>query len=385
MSPNAPLRRKADSWLTAALTRFGVLRWSPVPHPQMDAFLEEQFRLTRGHVQWAMVVGATVLILRGLVDLENHTAAPIAIEMGWRLIMATALFAIIFTYRKARSLISSYRIMTVYVVILVFSICGTLHLHMQGRAAYTLMPITLIYLIVAAIWPQTKWMLTTLILSSMVVLELFFHHILEVHDQRTYAFYLVVGTVLGIVLRRGRTQTAFDNFLMRRHLANQAMSDPLTGTLNRSGWDNRLSEFLQSGNAASPASVLFFDLDHFKLVNDEYGHAIGDLLIQRVSTLIAQSLRETDVLARFGGEEFVVFLPGTNQDDAMLVAERIRLSIANNTVPVSITVSIGVAAFRAIDGVEAALSRADQSLLKAKTDGRNRVIVADGADCGNQS
>lgn len=162
-----------------------------------------------------------------------------------------------------------------------------------------------------------------------------------------------------------------------------AETDPLTNLLNRrafmEGAADAMRYFQRYGRAIA---TLIVDIDHFKRVNDEHGHAAGDAVIRRIGELIAQTLRETDKVARFGGEEFVVLLREVSEQDAHELAERIRLVIAESTIPfdgrnLGVTVSIGCAAITAHDrDVEELIERADRALYSAKAAGRNCIRLA---------
>jgi diguanylate cyclase (GGDEF)-like protein len=151
----------------------------------------------------------------------------------------------------------------------------------------------------------------------------------------------------------------------------QACEDALTGLLNRRGFDAALP----SGQAGA---ILMVDLDRFKMVNDLHGHAIGDTVLSRTATVIAASLRDNDIVARFGGEEFVAFLPNAQEDEAVQIADRIRLAILSEVHAEGTTVSasIGVALAQRGQPIAMALAQADQAAYVAKAQGRNRVSLA---------
>ncbi len=162
-----------------------------------------------------------------------------------------------------------------------------------------------------------------------------------------------------------------------------AETDPLTNLMNRRAFMETAADamrYFQRYNRA--IATLVVDIDHFKHVNDDYGHAAGDSVIRRVGELIAQTLRETDKVARFGGEEFVVLLREVSEHEAHELAERIRLVIAESIIPfdgndLSVTVSIGCAAITSHDrDVEELIERADRALYAAKAGGRNCVRLA---------
>jgi diguanylate cyclase len=172
---------------------------------------------------------------------------------------------------------------------------------------------------------------------------------------------------------------------LRQELARvkvEACSDPLTGLANRKGFDERLQALASTDDYAIQTHSLFIgDIDKFKHVNDTYGHLFGDKIIRTVAKAFASSLKGKDIAARFGGEEFVVFLPETALRGALAVAESIRNSIERGRVfnPKTgaeigrVTISIGVTELGHGEAVDAALERADEALYRAKECGRNRV------------
>lgn len=172
--------------------------------------------------------------------------------------------------------------------------------------------------------------------------------------------------------------------LEKANEALQALSrvDALTQVANRRAADEKLNilfSLMQRGE--KPYAVLLLDIDHFKQVNDSYGHAIGDNVIQRVATVLQSKLRETDMLARYGGEEFIILLPATDQAGAKTLAEKLCNSIAADTIPVvgRVTISVGVALANAQhNNPEQAVRFADEAMYQAKRAGRNQVCHYDG-------
>ncbi|MFK3799819.1 diguanylate cyclase [Pseudomonas sp. NPDC088444] len=168
----------------------------------------------------------------------------------------------------------------------------------------------------------------------------------------------------------------------RAHLEEQrqkALIDTLTGLPNRAAWNERLDqeiEQLQKDRSSLLLGIL--DLDHFKRINDGYGHLAGDKVLKIVATQLQKKLRAADFMARFGGEEFVVLLPRTQMADGLALLERMRQTVEQcpfhfKGEPVTITVSMGVTTFRPGERSDLVLKRADQALYRAKDSGRNRI------------
>jgi len=175
-------------------------------------------------------------------------------------------------------------------------------------------------------------------------------------------------------------QTKADN----ARLEALAHTDPLTHLLNRRALTIRLvAELERVRRYNSPLTMLMIDLDHFKQVNDTYGHLVGDEVLRGISTILQRSVRSVDMVARYGGEEFVVVLPETGEQGAVAFAERIRQRVeihkfeAARAQPARVTVSIGVSAFPAphVETAEDLFAKADAALYRAKEMGRNQVRV----------
>lgn len=161
-----------------------------------------------------------------------------------------------------------------------------------------------------------------------------------------------------------------------------AAVDPLTGSYNRREFSILADrEALRSHRYHHALSILMIDIDHFKQLNDSHGHTVGDKILQRLSTLCTNTLRNVDIFGRWSGEEFAALLPETDIEGASIIAERLRKIIADNILTyndqkISFTVSIGIAQYK--DGettVEGPLGRADSALYDAKKTGRNRISV----------
>ena len=160
-----------------------------------------------------------------------------------------------------------------------------------------------------------------------------------------------------------------------------AMMDALTGIPNRAAYDERIEhEFLRWRRQDAPVSILAWDIDRFKTVNDAYGHRAGDKVLRVIAQHLAQHVRGTDFVARYGGEEFVMILVGTSAQQAHVAADKIRESIARigfhfRNRPVTVTASCGITMFQTDDTPDTVFDRADRALYRAKDNGRNCCMV----------
>lgn len=171
------------------------------------------------------------------------------------------------------------------------------------------------------------------------------------------------------------------NALMYRQALNSALKDPLTGVNNRSSLESTLErEVCLAHRHETPLALIVLDIDYFKSINDTYGHLVGDCVIRDIAACAADCIRGTDILYRYGGEEFVIILSNTQRDGARLLAERIRRSIQKHSYiygdhTVQATVSLGVACLQGGENGKSLFQRADECLYQAKQEGRNKTIL----------
>jgi diguanylate cyclase (GGDEF)-like protein len=181
---------------------------------------------------------------------------------------------------------------------------------------------------------------------------------------------------------------SLENCINQQYLAHLSIIDVLTKVKNRRGFDiDLLREVGRACRSGDCLSCLFIDIDFFKMINDSYGHCVGDMALQQVVDRIQSQLRRSDLLARYGGEEFAVLLPSCDMADALEIAERIRLTVTEtmidvpDTIPFRISVSVGVAACHVNESQDSGYQRmgqwlvhsADNALYQAKSNGRNQV------------
>ena len=196
--------------------------------------------------------------------------------------------------------------------------------------------------------------------------------------------HLVVNSRTALARERRLVQSAAALRAATARLELEATTDTLTGLANRRSFADHLSvEFSRAHRYNRPLAVLMLDLDFFKRVNDQHGHAFGDLVLSVVAQTVRANIRKSDLVARYGGEEFVVLLPETARRDALVVAEKLRAAIAgqeftDGIVSMPVTLSVGVAAVpdNAPAEPDELVRLADEALYEAKCAGRNRVAAA---------
>ena len=196
--------------------------------------------------------------------------------------------------------------------------------------------------------------------------------------------YLVKGQIAGSLLQRSiryaieRKRAAAELKRLNELLERQATTDPLTGILNRLKFNHTLNaEIQRSKRYAVPLSLIMFDIDHFKNINDSHGHHMGDKVLREIVDLVKENIRVHDLFARWGGEEFMIMATNTEQNNARLLAEHLRLMIGQHHIQGvgSVTCSFGVA--QLINDTEDQLTqRVDHALYQAKAKGRDRVEIA---------
>lgn len=209
-----------------------------------------------------------------------------------------------------------------------------------------------------------------------------------------------IGLILSLILWHGHIRNLRQRQFLRqqrleleeknRQLEYLAGHDPLTGLFNRRQFDQLVSmELARVSRQPAPVSLLMVDLDHFKFINDRYGHPLGDEVIRHTANLLRKHTRSTDSVARLGGEEFLLLLPDSTASQAMVIAEKLRKLLEETPLPMKdgllyLTASFGIASLDS--GVSSTYERlyatADQALYRAKASGRNRVEVLDAAPYG---
>ncbi|MBV8157587.1 MAG: GGDEF domain-containing protein, partial [Dyella sp.] len=193
-----------------------------------------------------------------------------------------------------------------------------------------------------------------------------------------YGVYMTIAISVATVLRAFMTRTLFEQFRLEKQLREQAHTDGLTGLLQR----NRFLELARYSLEdiylrRIPAAVLYLDADHFKQLNDTFGHAAGDEVLTQLANGLRSQMRDSDLIGRVGGEEFVALLPGVDLRHAHARAEQLREAMRAVQRPDRVlTISIGIAQCnRSGEGIDSLMSRADRAMRQAKINGRNQVVV----------
>ncbi len=228
------------------------------------------------------------------------------------------------------------------------------------------------------LFPSDPAHISTVLMTYAFVMILSVYYTRNINRARRMEFYAVNE----LKESNSRLQKEIDSRkAAEEKLKTLSFTDELTGLFNRRHFsDTAEKEISRTCRSAHPLSLLFMDVDHFKKVNDNYGHDSGDAVLKELARILKSATREIDVSCRFGGEEFAVLLPETDTDAALIIAERLRRNIADRIISykgksLSITVSIGVSGLIKEDNLEQLLKRADQSLYEAKSNGRNRSVL----------
>ena len=231
--------------------------------------------------------------------------------------------------------------------------------------------------VVVSYWsPTAKFTYSVAIISSMLTIGAYLYkpQVAETWKSlfnRSIALLVIWVTAVLIIIIKQHEQK----------LMQMAKRDLLTGLFNRREMLNRFAvEHSRATRTGENLSVMMIDIDHFKRINDTYGHIGGDLVLKEVAHRLSERMRDYDLICRYGGEEFLVIAPETNVQHVHELAERLRVMISENPLVVdedstiTMTISTGVTQLRGGESVEAMISRADTALYQAKELGRNRVV-----------
>ena len=353
----------------------------------------------RQRIRLAMSGLAALLMVFCLVVMNSVAAAGLASTSEVRVWTACSVLGLIAVYAAIRSGWSRRfkdPALTLAQILYAITCCAAAFV-IAGPARGVTLPILAIILMFGIFGLTTRQMLGVLVYS--LVAFGVASGVVAARDEPDYppvvaAAYvgMVVVVLLSSTFLTTRVQSTREHLRRQKAELAQALEqirqlathDDLTGLLNRRAMLDRMQlEQRRSLRSGSPLLIAQLDIDHFKAVNDTHGHAAGDLVLQSFADTVRRNVRDTDVLARWGGEEFVLLLCDTPAADAVALMERLRQAVQAMQVPVpqsggpiTVTVSIGLARHAPADPLAGTLERADQALYAAKAGGRNRVVPA---------
>ena len=353
----------------------------------------------RQRIRLAMSGLAALLMVCCLVVMNSVAAAGLASTAEVRVWTACSVLGLIAVYAAIRSGWSRRfkdPALTLAQILYAITCCAAAFV-IAGPARGVTLPILAIILMFGIFGLTTRQMLGVLVYS--LVAFGVASGVVAARDEPDYPTVVAaayVGMVVVVLLSSTFLTTRVQS--TREHLRRQkaelaqaleqirqlATHDDLTGLLNRRAMLDRMQlEQRRSLRSGSPLLIAQLDIDHFKAVNDTHGHAAGDLVLQSFADTVRRNVRDTDVLARWGGEEFVLLLCDTPAADAVALMERLRqavqamqVPVAQGGQPITVTVSIGLARHAPADPLAGTLERADRALYAAKAGGRNRVVPA---------
>ena len=353
----------------------------------------------RQRIRLAMSGLAALLMVCCLVVMNSVAAAGLASTAEVRVWTACSVLGLIAVYAAIRSGWSRrFKDPALTLAQILYAItCCVAAFVIAGPARGVTLPILAIILMFGIFGLTTRQMLGVLV-YSLVAFGLA-SGVVAGRDEPDYppvvaAAYvgMVVVVLLSSTFLTTRVQSTREHLRRQKAELAQALEqirqlathDDLTGLLNRRAMLDRMQlEQRRSLRSGSPLLIAQLDIDHFKAVNDTHGHAAGDLVLQSFADTVRRNVRDTDVLARWGGEEFVLLLCDTPAADAVALMERLRqavqamqVPVAQGGQPITVTVSIGLARHAPADPLAGTLERADRALYAAKAGGRNRVVPA---------
>ena len=233
-------------------------------------------------------------------------------------------------------------------------------------------------------WNRLRWLIVGFIVAYGLYAAIRYSTVATAADLLGGLILLAGGFFVLAVARLSALTT--QDLVRITALERDVVRDPLTGTFNRRYLDSRLEEEInRSRRSRLPLSTLMIDLDHFKSINDRYGHLVGDQVLRHVGSLILSQVRLNDIVVRYGGEEFVVITPDSGLDDAARLGHRLLRHLRDHSIDLpngdklTVTASIGAAMLEEEEGRTTFLRRADDALYEAKRNGRDRLCLAGAA------
>ncbi len=342
---------------------------TPVPQPAADLTPE------RGSIQsWRRF--AITMLLVGAAVIEAMFAVPSVTTDQPALAHAAAAWLVVLAGILALQRGSSFAGITRVVIVTTILAITVLVAVVDGA---NMVPLFYVWPLLGAAYLLSRLELVaaTLLTATGYAAALVAHDASQAFPWVDYLLTLMVGVVV-VTTVRALSESLGTTIDSLRH---SSTTDPLTGLLNRRGFERRLSRHYDRAVVDDrPITAMLIDIDHFKRINDEHGHPVGDLALTRFTELLGASCRASDLVARVGGEEFAVVMPGATIGQAIARAEQFCAILREDRAVngIKITASVGVSGRRGVDGGwEAMLEAADAAVYEAKRTGRDRIVTAD--------
>ncbi|MGP9768054.1 diguanylate cyclase [Halomonas sp. AOP13-D3-9] len=361
-----------------------------VPAEWQADYLRNQYSLSR---RLGYLLSVVVLVLLPVFTILDATLVSYSNGASvWKhvlLRLPSAILAVVFlvlNHKKAQDY-WAYPLLLTLNVSIVGMVGAMLALHYSEQGGHLLYITQGLTLAIIAVATATVYGVRDLVLiyglPLMAVIAFIVFSGSPFPDNPIHLIFIPAAMGIGAVIAFMRHQEHRRTFLVSQQLEHNALTDALTGLPNRRSMQTHLqAEWSRAKRDEQCFAVLMADLDRFKAVNDQYGHEVGDEVLTILATRFITSLRGSDRVARWGGEEFLLLIPSATVESAMAVAEKVRRAVAEPTFATSagnlaVTLSLGVALHRQTESIDEVISRADKALYRAKLEGRNRAVLAD--------
>lgn len=343
---------------------------------QREEVIAQQREQSRRQLSVLFMALPLLFLVDGLEDVASDTSALIS-SLLWRL--GFSLLAVVLALTLRRKALGE-DISALLAIVGIGTISVATVLSVQADPARTSFVHVVVMLLAVLLLPMAirlgdlAAMIAVLLLP---LLGLLGWHGVPFSVWATSLTTVSLGICAGIFLRRQRLEIAVELLELRHQLELRIDMDMLTGMHNREGWFRNAREvFILTRDARKPMAVVYLDLDHFKRINDDLGHAAGDHALALVADVMRRYSRRQDILGRLGGEEFVLLMPGLLEQPALRIVQDLCSAVRAIPFQRPITFSAGMCQVRASETLEDAMRRADQVLLQAKREGRDRVLRA---------
>lgn len=344
-----------------------------------DEFLEDNLCLSSKITSYISLVFGFILGLFLLSSFFSKEKPPLFFNIVFiRLLFIIVSIIVFFVSKKTKKPRNLIYIITLYQAAMVLTYLFTLK-QLDSLNYFSFIGLMVITL---AIYLLPNKIILSQIITIVFSILFFLYPLHKIENITDSEFYRIIAYQVILLLYCNInyycTETSKrKKFVANKELLNLSAKDPLTGIYNRTKFDDEINKWISfSERYGNTFSLIIFDIDDFKGINDNYGHLVGDSVIKRICETISKSIRDTDIFARWGGDEFVLLLPNTDIQQAKEMAERMRKNICNNSyeLDIKITCSFGVASYMKNDTKQSLLRKADNLLLHAKESGKDRVV-----------